>query len=138
MHIDIQRTDDAFRLEAHDADGHQLRMDGSLDIGGHNDGFRPMQLLLVALGGCSAIDVISILRKQPHPIEDLRIRVSGEREPGVVPALFREIHVHFHLKGAFSTAQAERAVRLSMEKYCSVAQTLAPTAHITHDLTHEP
>jgi hypothetical protein len=86
----------------------------------------------VRLGGCSAIDLISILRKQREPLNDLKITVTGEREQGVVPALYTEVHAHFKLFGDINPDKAERAVQLSVEKYCSVAKTLEKTAVVTH------
>ena len=79
MKISIKRTDDDFAMEAVNEDGNVLNMDGAIKIGGHNTGFRPMQLLLAAVGGCSAIDVILILKKQNQNIEEfdkLELRVK--------------------------------------------------------------
>lgn len=97
-----------------------------------------MQLLLMALGGCSAIDIISILKKQRQEVEDLKIIVDGEREQvkdGA--AVFETIDVKFMLKGKIDKEKAERAVALSMEKYCSVTKTLEKTAKITYSVTVE-
>jgi putative redox protein len=84
------------------------------------------------MGGCSAIDLITILRKQREPLNDLKITVAGEREQGVVPALYTEVHAHFKLFGDINQEKAERAVQLSVEKYCSVAKTLEKTAKVTY------
>jgi putative redox protein len=92
-----------------------------------------MQLLLAAIGGCSTIDIVSILQKQRQPLEDISITVDGEREPNVEPSLFQTIHVHYVLKGDLDEEKVRRAVDLSMQKYCSVAKTLEKTAHITYD-----
>lgn len=132
MKIEIKRLNDGFQLEAENEVGNTIRMDASPDIGGTNTGMRPMQLLLTALGGCSTIDIISILKKQKQPITDIKITVTGEREKDVVPALFTSAHVHFRLFGNLDAAKVEKAVSLSMEKYCSVAKTLEKTATITY------
>jgi putative redox protein len=84
------------------------------------------------MGGCSAIDLIGILRKQREPLNDLKITVTGEREQGVVPALYTAVHAHFKLFGDINQEKAERAVMLSVEKYCSVAKTLEKSAVVTH------
>ena len=107
-----------------DAKGHTMKIDIPEDQGGHGDGLRPMQTVLGALCGCSAVDVISILKKQRQPLEDLTIRVDGERQKGVEPALWEMVHLFFEIKGDVEPAKALRAVQLSMEKYCSVAETL--------------
>lgn len=130
--IEIHRVDQDFRMEAVNDKGNSIIMDAGASDGGHDSGLRPMQLLLAAMGGCSAIDLIGILRKQREPLKDLKITVTGEREQGVVPSLYTEVHVHFRLFGDINQDKAERAVELSVEKYCSVAKTLEKTAVVTH------
>jgi putative redox protein len=107
-----------------DAKGHTMKIDIPADQGGHGDGLRPMQTVLAALCGCSAVDVISILKKQRQPLSDLLIKVDGERQKGVEPALWEKIHLMFQITGDVDPAKASRAVQLSIEKYCSVAETL--------------
>ena len=99
-------------------------MDAGENIGGHNKGVRPMQMLIMGLGGCSAIDVVLILKKQRQVIENFEISIDAEREKDKEPALWENIEVHFKLKGQIDKEKAERAVQLSMEKYCSVSKTL--------------
>ncbi len=135
MKISIKRTDDDFAMEAVNEDGNVLNMDGAIKIGGHNTGFRPMQLLLAAVGGCSAIDVILILKKQKQNIEEFDVEVEGEREQIGDYSLFRDITLHFKIKGEVELEKAERAVKLSIEKYCSVSKTLEPTAKINYKVT---
>ena len=133
MKIEIKRINDATHLEATNEQGNSIFMDGSPAIGGKDLGFRPMQLLLAAVGGCSTMDVVSILNKQKQELRHIEIVVDGEREQGVEPSLFRDIHVHFKIYGKVDTEKAKRAVDLSMTKYCSVSKTLEPTATITYD-----
>lgn len=135
MKINIKRLDDAFHMEATNQEGNSLLMDGSSDIGGHGKGMRPMQLLLAAVGGCSAIDVILILKKQKQVIEAFEVEVDGEREKAEDHTLFRDICLHFKIKGQVDVEKAERAIQLSMDKYCSVSKTLEPTAKISYKLT---
>lgn len=130
--IGINRLGDGFHMEAVNETGNTLHMDASPDIGGTNQGMRPMQLLLAAFGGCSAIDLINILKKQRQDLKDLKITVTGERESGVVPALYTEAHAHFKLYGELDADKVEKAVSLSVEKYCSVAKTLEKTAKVTY------
>jgi putative redox protein len=124
MKISLQRLDDAFNMEAVDEGGHKVLMDSSVENGGNNNGVRPMQMLLMGLGGCSAIDVAMILKKQRQEIKDFRIEIEGEREKGKEPSLWETVHVIFHLTGDIDPDKAARAVELSMNKYCSVAETL--------------
>lgn len=133
MKIEIKRVNDATHLEATNEQGNSIFMDGSPAIGGRDLGFRPMQLLLAAVGGCSTMDVVSILNKQKQELRHIEIVVDGEREQGVEPSLFRDIHVHFKIYGKVDPEKAKRAVDLSMTKYCSVSKTLEPTATITYD-----
>lgn len=135
MKISIKRTDDDFAMEAVNEDGNVLNMDGAVNIGGHATGFRPMQLLLAAVGGCSAIDVILILKKQKQIIEDFDVEVEGEREKIGDYSLFRDITLHFKIKGEVDPEKADRAVKLSLEKYCSVSKTLEPTAKINYKVS---
>ncbi len=109
----------------------KVHIDGSPNIGGVDAGARPMELVLMALGGCSAIDLVSILKKQRQQIDDLQIEVEGHREPDAVPAPFKQIHLKFILKGVIDEGKLKRAIQLSVEKYCSVHVMLAPTVEIT-------
>jgi putative redox protein len=83
-----------------------------------------MQMLIMGLGGCTAIDVILILKKQRQIIEDFEITIDSERQKNAEPALWETVEIHYKLKGQIDRAKAERAVALSMEKYCSVSKTL--------------
>jgi len=130
--VEISRIDKDFHMEAVNEAGSKIQMDVGPGDGGHDLGMRPMQLLLAAFGGCSAIDVISILRKQREPLVDLKITVTGEREKDAVPALYTEAHAHFRLYGDISSDKAQKAIALSVDKYCSVAKTLEKTAKITY------
>jgi putative redox protein len=122
--IELRRVDDAFNMEARDADGHTVSMDAAEVIGGKNKGVRPMQMLLMGLGGCSAVDILMILKKQKQHVDDFRISIEGEREAGGEPSLWETIRLVFHFSGSVEQEKAQRAVDLSMKKYCSVAATL--------------
>lgn len=125
MKINLKRLDDAFHFEAKNEDGRTVQIDASEKIGGRNQGVRPTQMLLMALAGCSGIDIVNILKKQRQQIDDFDIEVDGEQENLKDAAkVFIDINVHFALKGAIEPEKAKRAVELSMEKYCSVEKTL--------------
>ncbi|MES2139147.1 MAG: OsmC family protein [Bacteroidota bacterium] len=124
MRIELKQLDDAFHFEAISETGNIALMDAGENIGGSNKGVRPMQMLLMGLGGCSAIDIVMILKKQRQVISDFQITIDGEREADKEPSLWKTIQIHFKLKGEIDKEKAERAVQLSMDKYCSVSKTL--------------
>ncbi len=121
--IVMEKTEGDFGFEVRDEKNHSLRTDTSDESGGNNYGFRPMQLLLSALGTCSAIDMIAILKKQKQTIGQFKITVEGEREVHKIPTLWKAIKVLFTIQGV-DKDKAEKAAFLSMDKYCSVAETL--------------
>ena len=112
--------------------GHTLTMDADNEAGGKNAGFRPMELLLVGFGGCSGMDMISILRKKRQQVTGLEINVKGEKRDNA-PKVYKEVHIEYVVKGRGVEKEAvERALALSLEKYCSVGATLAKAGQITH------
>lgn len=129
--IELNRLNDAFHFEAANENGNKVHIDASPDIGGTNQGMRPMQMLLAAMGGCSAIDIVNILKKQKQDLKDIKVTVTGERAQGVIPSLYTEVHAHYKLFGKLDKDKADKAVSLSVEKYCSVAKTLEKTAQVT-------
>lgn len=122
--VELERVNSAFGFEAKDANGHVVKIDTSPETGGEDFGVRPMQLLLMGLGGCSGIDILSILKKQRQNVTDFRMRIEGEREPGKDPSLWKTITIVYEFKGDVEQEKAEKACSLSMEKYCSVSETL--------------
>jgi putative redox protein len=122
--IELSRVANDFGFEAKDENGHVVRMDTSTESGGANFGVRPMQMLLMGLGGCSAIDVIMILKKQKQDVRDYKMVIKGDREAGKEPSLWKDVTVEFHIYGNVDEDKAQKAVDLSMNKYCSVAATL--------------
>jgi len=135
MKINIKRLNSNYHLLATNEDGNEVHMDSSPDIGGEGKGVRPMQMLLAAVGGCSSIDVILILKKQKQEIENFEVEVEGDKAKVEDHSIFRNIVLHFKITGNVDRDKAERAIQLSMEKYCSVSKILQPTAIITHQLT---
>lgn len=114
--------------------GHSVVMDGPEDHGGRNTGVRPMEMLLLGLGGCSTFDVISILKKTRQPVRDCRVEITAERADAV-PAVFTKIHLHFIVAGdELKEKQVARAVELSATKYCSASIMLEGAGvEISHD-----
>ena len=120
----IKRVDDAYKFEATDENGHTGQMDAAEAIGGDNAGFRPMQALLMGLGGCSGVDIVSILKKQRQELVSFNMVIDGEREPDKEPSLWKYVHILFQFTGNIDAEKAKKACSLSIDKYCSVAATL--------------
>jgi putative redox protein len=133
MKVSLKRVG-TVAFEASNDEGHTMRIDGPAKLGGAGTGFRPMQTFLVSLAGCSAMDVVMILTQQKQPLEDFEIEVHGQRADAV-PAVYEHIHLAFVASGAVQSSKLERAVRLSVEKYCSVAKMLVPEVKVTWEAT---
>jgi len=115
------------------ASGHSVVMDGAPDAGGRNLGVRPMEMLLLGLGGCTAFDVVSILQKSRQQISDCEVEIEAERADEI-PKVFTRIHVHFIVSGReLDKTKVSKAVSLSADKYCSASRMLEKAATITHD-----
>ncbi len=113
--------------------GHSVVMDSAEEFGGRNLGLRPMEMLLLGLGGCTAFDVMVMLKKARQTVQDCEVELSSDRSEDI-PKVFTAIHVHFIVSGKnLSENHVKRAVNLSAEKYCSASQMLGKVAKITHD-----
>lgn len=124
---------DGITFVAESGSGHAMVMDGSPEVGGRNLGPRPMEMLLMGAGGCSAIDVVMILRKARQPVVDCVVELEAERA-AEDPKVFTRIHMHYIVTGkGLNSVQVEKAIRLSKEKYCSATIMLSRTAEVTAD-----
>jgi putative redox protein len=113
--------------------GHSVVMDGAPEAGGRDLGIRPMEMLLLGLGGCTAFDVVSILHKSRQKISDCEVEIEAERA-AEIPRVFTRIHIHFIVSGKdLDPGRVARAVALSADKYCSASRMLEKAAEITHD-----
>lgn len=113
--------------------GHTVAMDGPPDHGGKNRGCRPMELVLIGMGGCTSFDVIHILKKSRQDVTDCVAQIDAERADAD-PKVFTKIHIHFVVTGRkLDPKRVDNAIRLSAEKYCSASIMLGKTAAITHD-----
>ena len=109
-----------------------VSLDAAPAVGGHDSGFRPMELMLTSLGGCTGMDVISVLRKKKQDVTGFEVQVNGERADEH-PKVYTRIHVHFVVRGhGVDQAAVDRAIELSRDKYCGAAATLRHTAEITY------
>ncbi len=121
---------DGLQFVGESGTGHAIVMDGDKEVGGNNTGMRPMELLLIGLGGCSGMDIASILQKKKQQVADIEIHIKGQKAD-TYPKKFTDIEIEFIVSGKDLTEDAvKRAVELSMEKYCSVKATLEGTAKI--------
>ena len=118
--------------------GHAIVVDGPADLGGRNLGVRPMELLLMGLGSCSAIDVVHILKKGRHPVADCVVELQAQRAEQA-PRVFTAINMHFIVSGdGLKEKHVARAVQLSTEKYCSASLMLSHSVNITHSYELQP
>jgi len=137
--IELARVSGDYGFEAKDENGHIVKMDSNPQSGGLDFGVRPMQMLLMGLAGCSAIDVIGILKKQRQDVKDYKMIVNGDREAGKEPSLWQDINIEFHIYGDIDPDKAQKAVDLSVTKYCSVAATLEKAgAEIKYSVSVHP
>lgn len=132
MKIQLKRIDSDYHFELSNERGHVTYIDSTAKVGGYDLAPSPMEYVLMGVAGCSAIDVISILKKQRQEIKEYRAEVDGTREEidGAKP--FKHIVVTIFLEGDIAPEKAKRAAQLSFEKYCSVSKTLEPTAQIDY------
>lgn len=128
MKVEINRVNQAFLMEGIGDAQVKVSIDAGIQIGGDDAGLRPMELVLVAAGSCSAIDLIAILKKQRQNLKSLKIVVDGERAKNVVPAVFASIHISYYLEGEIEANKAVRALDLALNKYCSVTTMLKEVA----------
>jgi len=118
--------------------GHSIVMDGPPEFGGRNLGVRPMEMLLLGLGGCASFDVVSMLKKSKQDLVDCEVEITAKRAD-TEPKVFTKIHLHFTLSGNnLSDKRVARAIELSAEKYCSASIMLGKTAEVTHDYEITP
>ncbi len=132
MKVTIDRLNDDYLFEAKGKTENKVHIDNSsMEV---VKGSSPMELLLMAVGGCSSIDIVSILKKQRQTITGYKVEVTGERKELEQAKPFSDIHVVVFLEGEIAPAKAQRAADLSFEKYCSVSLTMANCVNITYEV----
>ncbi len=134
MEINLSRKSGKFNFEATNEDGFTVELDANPAIGGEGKGFRPMEMMLVGLGGCSGIDMVNILTKQKEVIADIKIAINATRR-SEEPPIFEVIDIQFNLVGDLNQQKVERALALTFDKYCSVANILGRSAKINFSYT---
>ena len=133
MKIEIGRVNDAFHMQAVGKTGVPINIDASPDIGGVDAGARPMELLLMSLGSCSAVDVLLILKKQRQTVDDIKISIEAERVKDQLPSVFKFINICFKITGEVDENKLKRAIELSRDKYCSVSAMLHHAVEINYN-----
>lgn len=131
MKITIEQLENT-HMEAANEEGGLIRMNGTTSIGGLEGGFSPMQLLLAGVGGCSAIDIIGILNKQRQDLKNLTVEVEGDRQSKDEYSEFKSVHIKYIFEGDLDESKVERAINLSLDKYCSVSKMMEQATEITH------
>lgn len=135
MNISIKRLNEAVHFRAENEDGQFIEFDGSPDYGGQGKGMMPMQILLSSVGACSVLDMVAIMDKMREPYEDIEVKLHGERiDAERPPKPFKAIHLTFVVKGKVDPDKTAKAAKLSVEKYCSVAESLDPAITISHSI----
>ena len=134
MKVNIKRLNEAFHYEASTTDKIKVNIDANPAIGGEGKGTRPMELLLMGVAGCASIDLGLILKKQKQELLDYEVEVKAERNDNVAKT-FKTINLHFILWGNLDNSKVERAIELTLTKYCSVALSLDKEIKITNTFT---
>jgi len=132
MKVTLDRINDNFLFDAKGNSGVSVFIDSKVED--EVNGASPMELLLMAVGGCNAIDIISILKKQRQEISSYHIEVEGDRTEIKQAKPFKSIHVNIYLEGEIVPAKAKRAAELSFEKYCSVSLTIEKAVEVTYEV----
>ncbi|WP_293741512.1 OsmC family protein [uncultured Pedobacter sp.] len=135
MNINLVRKSGKFNFEAENENGFTVELDAKAAIGGEGKGFRPMEMLLIGLGGCSGIDMVNVLSKQKEPLNDIKIAINASRKEEEMPPIFDVINIHFDLFGDLSIQKVERALAMTFDKYCSVSNILGRSATINFTYT---
>jgi putative redox protein len=131
MHVELDQLGDDLEFNARNASGYDFSLTSDPD----GDGVSPMEMVALGLGGCSSIDILSILEKQRQPVEQFSVDVDAERADDQVPAVFTRMHAHYEIEGEVEPEKVRRAVELSLEKYCSVSHMLESTVTISYAFT---
>lgn len=136
MKVKVKRINDAFGMEVQNAEGQSVRIDANPSIGGEGMGMRPMELLLSSMATCASIDVLLIIKKKRIQLKKYEIEVLGQRAEGV-PSPFESIHLRIHIDEEDPKDVVEKAMEMSLEKYCSVSASLDSSIGITYEVVQD-
>jgi len=131
MHVSLDQLGDAVQFQAHNESGYDFTIASTDEM----EGVSPMEMIALGVGGCSSIDILSILDKQRQAVDDFTVNVEGERATDEVPAVFRSLEVHYQVEGDVDPEKVQRAIELSLDKYCSVSHMLQASVPISYRYT---
>lgn len=131
MKVHLERINDAIQFATRNASGYEFTVASEPE----QEGVSPMEMVAMGLGGCSSIDILSILQKQRQQIDHFDVEVDGERATDQVPAVFTSLHLHYRVDGDVEPKKVRRAIELSLDKYCSVSKMLEKAATISYAFT---
>jgi len=132
MKIYLKRVNNAVRFEASNERGHTVMIEGGRSVGGEDQAPYPTELLMMSQAACTAVDIVELLNKMRQPVQHLEIELDGQRAQDQIPKLFTTIHLHYKLYGNIQPAKADKAISLSVEKYCTVSKMIDHIAKITY------
>lgn len=132
MKITLKRLNKAVLFEAANERGHTVFIEGGSNIGGQDKAPSPTEYLMISQAGCTAIDIVELLKKMHQPLEHLEIEAEGQRAQDQIPRIFTTIHLHYKLFGNIKSTKAEKAISMSIEKYCTVSKMIDQVAKITY------
>lgn len=132
MKIYLKSTEQPARYEAVNERGHTVSIEGRSEYGGQDTAPSPTELLMMSQAGCTAIDVMALLKKMRQPVLKVEIDSDGSRTPGQIPNVLDEIHLHFRLYGEVESEKAEKAIKMSIEKYCPISKMIDQVTQITY------
>jgi putative redox protein len=132
MKVFLKRVNNSVLFEASNGRGHTIKIEGSRDIGGQDSAPSPTELLLMSQAGCTAIDVVELLKKMRQPLEHLEIETEGHRAQDQVPKIFTGIHLHYKLYGDVNPEKADKAIAMSLSKYCTISKMIDQVAKLTY------
>jgi putative redox protein len=132
MKIHLKRSNDAVRFEISNERGHTVMVEGGKNAGGEGLAPSPTELLMMSQAACTAIDVVELLKKMRQPVQDLEIELTAQRAQDQIPKIFTDIHLHYKIFGDIKSPKADRAISLSLEKYCTVTKMIDKVARITY------
>ncbi len=132
MKIYLKRSNDAVLFEASNERGHTVMVEGGHSVGGHDTAPYPTEVFMMSQAACTAVDVIELLKKMRQPLQHLEIELDAQRAQDQIPKLFTTIHLHYKLYGNIKPEKAEKAISLSITKYCTVSKMIDHIAKITY------
>lgn len=138
MKIYLKRVNQTVKFEAANSRGHTIHIEGGSSIGGEDSAPSPTELLLMSQTACTAIDVVELLKKMRQDLKHIELETEGHRAQDQIPKIFTHIHIHYKLYGDIQPAKAEKAISMSIERYCTVSKMIDSVARITHSFAIFP